>query len=111
MQMQDEMKKVIKRRQRLIQIWPFIALTLAGMMAAFYIWAFIKQPVLVNPLHVVSLMQTGGLDSTTQALLAVTAPMLLLVVGALALLLLLFVSVGLINEGRLMRVLEKNMKN
>lgn len=105
------MSKIIARRQRLIRIWPYIAFVLVSLMVGFYAWAFINQPILVNPLHVVSLMQTGGLDSTTQALLAVTAPMLLLVVGLLVFLLLLFVSVGLINEGRLMRILEKNLKN
>src|SRR5690554_2364323 len=104
-----ELRRVIHRRRRLIRVWPAIALLLAAATAGFYIWAFLHQPILVNPLHVLNLMQTGNLDSATQTLLAVTAPMLFLAVGALVLLLLAFVTAGLVSEGRLMRVLEKNL--
>ena len=105
----NEMRQIISRRRRLIRIWPAVALALAAITIGFYAWAFFQRPILVNPLHVLELMQSGSLDSTTQALLAVTAPMLLLVVGLLILLLLAFVTAGLISEGRLMRILEKNL--
>lgn len=107
--MQREMRQIISRRRRLIRIWPVIALLLGAVTVGFYAWAFVQRPILVNPLHVLDLMQSGNLDSATQALLAVTAPMLFLVVGLLVLLLLAFVTAGLISEGRLMRVLEKNL--
>ncbi|MFO7582286.1 hypothetical protein [Guyparkeria sp.] len=105
----NEMRQIISRRRRLIRIWPAIALALAVITVGFYVWAFFQRPILVNPLHVLELMQNGNLDSATQALLAVTAPMLFLVVGLLILLLLAFVTAGLVSEGRLMRILEKNL--
>ena len=108
-EMRREMRQIISRRRRLIRIWPVIALLLGTVTAGFYAWAFFQRPILVNPLHVLELMQTGNLDSATQALLAVTAPMLFLAVGLLVLLLLAFVTAGLVSEGRLMRVLEKNL--
>lgn len=107
--MHREMRQIITRRRRLIRIWPVVALLLGTLTVGFYAWAFIQRPILVNPLHVLELMQTGNLDSATQALLAVTAPMLFLAVGLLVLLLLAFVTAGLVSEGRLMRVLEKNL--
>ncbi len=107
--MQRDMRQIISRRRRLIRIWPAIALLLGAVTVGFYVWAFFHRPILVNPLHVLDLMQTGNLDSATQALLAVTAPMLFLAVGLLVLLLLAFVTAGLVSEGRLMRVLEKNL--
>jgi len=107
--MANEMQQIISRRRRLIRIWPAVALFLGAVTVGFYAWAFFQRPILVNPLHVLELMQNGGLDSGTQALLAVTAPMLFLVVGLLVLLLLAFVTAGLVSEGRLMRVLEKNL--
>ncbi|MDG4868061.1 hypothetical protein P8631_08615 [Guyparkeria sp. 1SP6A2] len=107
--MANEMRQIISRRRRLIRIWPALALALAAMTVGFYVWAFFHQPILVNPLHVLELMQGGNLDSATQALLAVTAPMLFLAVGLLLLLLLAFVTAGLVSEGRLMRLLEKNL--
>jgi polyferredoxin len=107
--MHREMRQIISRRRRLIRIWPVIALLLGVVSIGFYVWAFLQNPILVNPLHVLDLMQTGNLDSATQALLAVTAPMLFLAVGLLVLLLLAFVTAGLVSEGRLMRVLEKNL--
>lgn len=107
--MANEMQQIISRRRRLIRVWPAIALLLGAITVGFYAWAFFQRPILVNPLHVLELMQSGNLDSATQALLAVTAPMLFLAVGLLVLLLLAFVTAGLISEGRLMRVLEKNL--
>lgn len=107
--MANEMQQIIARRRRLIRIWPAVALFLGAITVGFYAWAFFQRPILVNPLHVLELMQSGSLDSGTQALLAVTAPMLFLAVGLLVLLLLAFVTAGLVSEGRLMRVLEKNL--
>lgn len=106
--MNAELMQVIARRQRLIRIWPKIAITLAMLTVGFYVWAFIKQPILVNPLHVIGLLQDNALSSSTQALLSVMAPILFLVVGVLLLMLLLFVTAGLVNEGRLMRLLQQN---
>ncbi len=105
--MNAELRQVIARRQRLIRIWPKIAITLAVLTVGFYVWAFIKQPILVNPLHVINLLQDNALSSSTQALLSVMAPILFLVVGVLLLMLLLFVTAGLVNEGRLMRLLQQ----
>ena len=107
--MANEMQQIISRRRRLIRIWPAVALFLGAVTVGFYAWAFFQRPILVNPLHVLELMQSGNLDSATQALLAVTAPVLFLAVGLLVLLLLAFVTAGLVSEGRLMRVLEKNL--
>jgi type II secretory pathway component PulF len=56
---------------------------------------------------VVHLIQNNALDNATQSLLAIVAPLLFLTIGALLLLLLLFVTVGLVNEGRLIRLLEQ----
>lgn len=105
--MNTDLKRVIARRQRLIQLWPRVAGILALATIGFYAWAFVKQPVLVNPLHVIGLLQDKGLDTATQTLLCVMAPVLFLVIGVLLLLLLLFVTAGLINEGRLMRLLDQ----
>ncbi len=108
--MSPEIQLMLAKRQRFIQRWPLIALAVALLTLGFYVWAFIKLPILVNPLHVIQLIQTNGLDSATQSLLAIIAPILFLAIGALLLLLLLFVTVGLINEGRLIRLIEQKQK-
>ncbi|MHB1230136.1 MAG: hypothetical protein ACYCY3_07465 [Halothiobacillus sp.] len=105
--MNSDIPLMLAKRQQFIQRWPLIALTVAGITLGFYAWAFIQQPILVNPLHVIHLIQTNGLDSATQSLLSIVAPILFLAIGALLLLLLLFVTVGLANEGRLIRLIEK----
>jgi type II secretory pathway component PulF len=105
--MTPEIQQMLARRQRFIKRWPLIALIVTVMTLGFYIWAFMKQPILVNPVHVVHLIQNNALDNATQSLLAIVAPVLFLTIGALLLLLLLFVTVGLINEGRLIRLLEQ----
>ncbi|WP_298220387.1 hypothetical protein [Halothiobacillus sp.] len=107
--MTPEIQQMLARRQRFIKRWPSIALIVASVTLGFYFWAFIKQPILVNPVHVVHLIQNNALDNATQSLLAIVAPMLFLTIGALLLLLLLFVTVGLINEGRLIRLLEQKL--
>lgn len=105
--MTPEIQQMLARRQRFIKRWPSIALIVAAITLGFYVWAFIKQPILVNPVHVVHLIQNNALDNATQSLLAIVAPLLFLTIGALLLLLLLFVTVGLVNEGRLIRLLEQ----
>lgn len=105
--MTPEIQQMLASRQRFIKRWPVIALIVAAITLGFYIWAFIWQPILVNPVHVVHLIQNNALDNATQSLLAIVAPLLFLTIGALLLLLLLFVTVGLINEGRLIRLLEQ----
>lgn len=105
--MNPDIQKMLQQRQRFIRAWPPIALLLAATTLGFYIWAFLKQPILVNPLHVIRLIQENQLDTATQGVLSIMAPVLFLSVGALVLLLLLFVTAGLINEGRLIRLLEK----
>ena len=105
--MTPEIQQMLARRQRFIKRWPSIALIVAALTLGFYVWAFIKQPILVNPVHVLHLLQTNALDNATLSLLSIVAPMLFLTIGALLLLLLLFVTVGLINEGRLIRLLEQ----
>ncbi|MDD4966609.1 hypothetical protein [Halothiobacillus sp.] len=105
--MTPEIQRMLASRQRFIKRWPVIALMVAAVTLGFYIWAFMRQPILVNPIHVVHLIQNNALDSATQSLLAIVAPLLFLTIGALLLLLLLFVTVGLINEGRLIRLLEQ----
>jgi len=106
--MNAELMQVIAKRQKLIRVWPKVAGILAILTIGFYAWAFVNQPILVNPLHVINLLQDNALSSSTQALLSVMAPILFLIVGVLLLLLLLFVTAGLINEGRLMRLLEQD---
>lgn len=106
--MSGELMQVIAKRQRLIRLWPKVAGLLAALTIGFYVWAFYNQPILVNPLHVINLLQNNALDSSTEALLSVMAPILFLVVGVLLMLMLLFVTAGMINEGRLMRLLERN---
>lgn len=107
MPMNQEIQKMLRQRQRFIRTWPPIAFLLAAVTLGFYAWAFYAQPMLVNPLHVIHLIQSNQMDTATLGLLSIMAPILFLTVGALILLLLLFVTAGLINEGRLMRLLEK----
>lgn len=106
--MNAELMQVIAKRQRLIRVWPKFAAALAALTIGFYVWAFISQPILVNPLHVINLLQNNALSGSTEALLSVMTPILFLAIGVLLLLLLVFVTAGLINEGRLMRLLEQH---
>ncbi|ANJ67216.1 hypothetical protein A9404_07310 [Halothiobacillus diazotrophicus] len=105
--MNPDIQKMLRQRQRFLRAWPPIALLLTGLTLGFYVWAFLKQPILVNPLHVIRLIQENHLDTATQGLLSIMAPILFLTIGALILLLLVFVTAGLVNEGRLIRLLEK----
>ncbi|WP_407275521.1 hypothetical protein [Halothiobacillus sp. DCM-1] len=101
--MDAQQQQILTRRLRFIRRWPAIAGLVALLTLGFYGWVFIKQPLLVNPQSVIQLVQMPSPDSATLTLLAVIAPILFLTVGGLILLLLLFVTLGLINEGRLIR--------
>lgn len=103
--MDAQHQQILNRRLRFIQRWPWAALLIALLTLGFYGWAFLYQPLLVNPSAVLHLVQAPAPDTATLSLLAVITPILFLTIGGLILLLLLFVSIGLINEGRLIRLL------
>lgn len=103
--MNPDQKQLLSRRLRFIRRWPLIAVIIALLTLGFYGWAFVKQPLLINPSAVLHLIQAPTPDTATLSLLAVIAPLLFLTVGGLILLLILFVTIGLLNEGRLIRAL------
>lgn len=108
--MDTQHQQILSRRLRFIQRWPVIALLVALLTLGFYGWAFLKHPLLANPVAVLQLVQAPAPDTATLSLLAVITPILFLTVGGLVLLLLLFVTIGLINEGRLIRLLIERQK-
>ena len=103
--MDPQHEQILSRRLRFIRRWPWVAALIALLTLGFYAWAFLRQPLLVNPSAVLHLVQAPSSDTATLSLLAVITPLLFLTVGGLILLLLLFVSIGLVNEGRLIRLL------
>ena len=103
--MDSQHELILSRRLRFIRRWPWMAALIALLTLGFYAWAFFQQPLLANPSAVLHLVQAPAPDIATLSLLAVITPLLFLTVGGLILLLLLFVSIGLVNEGRLIRLL------
>ncbi|MFP4154711.1 MAG: hypothetical protein ACOC00_00690 [Halothiobacillaceae bacterium] len=101
-----DLETMLCRRRRLVRIWPRIAVALVLLTIGLFAALFIFQPLLVNPLEVLAMIEAGTLEPSTQALLAAMAPVLLLAVGALLILLILFVTAGMINERRLLDLID-----
>jgi len=106
--MARDLQAMLERRRRLVAVWPKLAAVLILLTVGFFVFLFIAQPLLVNPAHVLTQLEAGTLDSATLALLATMAPMLLLTVGVLLILLILFVTAGMINERRLLGLIDEN---
>ncbi|MGC9457244.1 MAG: hypothetical protein ACP5DC_06940 [Halothiobacillaceae bacterium] len=101
-----DIETMLCRRRRLVRIWPRIAAVLVLLTIGLYVALFFFQPLLVNPAQVLEMIEAGTLDPSTQALLATMAPLLLLTVGVLLVLLILFVTAGMINERRLLDLID-----
>jgi len=105
--MSQDIEAMLCRRRRLVTIWPKIAVVLILLTIGFFAFLFITQPLLVNPAYVLAQLEAGTLDPATQALLAAMAPLLLLTVGVLLIILILFVTMGMINERRLLGLIDE----
>ena len=71
----DEEKEFIRRRERLNNLWPYVAVFLIVAIGGLFWWLLQTAPQLVNPYYVVDQVKANKLPQTTLSLMAVLCPL------------------------------------
>lgn len=96
----------IERRRRQIRYWPWLALLLTLLLGGLYAWLWINVPDFLDPQALVRELQGGKIDTGKLATLAALGNLAFIGCGLLILVIILFTSVALWNEHRLIRYLD-----
>lgn len=77
----------LKKRKKLNKLWPFVGTGMFITVAVLYVFLYVKTPALVNPYHIIKLLESNQLDSGKIKVLAALCPFISLF---------LFIVVGII---------------
>ncbi len=64
----------LNRRKKLNKFWSIIGIGMFIALALLYIGLYLRTPNLVNPFHVIKMLETGELEIGTMRVLAVLCP-------------------------------------
>lgn len=99
--------KLIERRSRLIRIWPYAGTaSLAGVviMAGYLI---VANPLLINPFYVIAQIEADSIPQSTLLLLAVIAPLAVLLSLLILVVMIAYVFAAMGNEKRLIAIVDR----
>lgn len=96
----------VERRRRQIRYWPWVALLLTLLLAGLYLWLWHTMPWFVDPQALVAGLRDGSIDTNELAMLAALGNLAFVGCGLLILVIIIFTSVALWNEHRLIRYLD-----
>lgn len=63
--------RFLKRRRKLNKAWSIVGVCMLVLIVALYAWLYIKTPNLVNPFHIMKMIETNQLDITSMRILSV----------------------------------------
>lgn len=96
----------VERRRRQIRYWPWVALLLVLLLVGLYVWLWQAMPWFVDPQALVTGLRDGSIDTNELAMLAALGNLAFVGCGLLILVIIIFTSVALWNEHRLIRYLD-----
>lgn len=97
----------VERRRRQIRYWPVAAVLLCLMLAASYLLVYRYDPRYVDPWLLVSEWKAGKVEELLLVQLAAYGHLALIGCGLLILMLIVFASLALWSEHRLIRLLDQ----
>ncbi len=103
----DKDEAHLRRREGLIRRWPWVLVPLLVLFLGLGIYAWFRVPLLFNPWAAIAALEAGSIEDTTLMMMAMMLPIAMLATFGLSLCLLLFLAVGLSNEGRLIRIIRR----
>lgn len=101
-----EQNAYVERRRRQIRYWPWVALLLTGALVALYAAIWMAMPWFVDPQALLAGLKDGSIDTNELAMLAALGNLAFVGCGLLILVIIVFTSVALWNEHRLIRYLD-----
>lgn len=97
----------VARRRSQIRYWPWLGLLLVLLLAAGYGWLWQHAPININPFLVLDQFGHKTLSDEELILLAARGSLALVTCGLFLLVIILLISVALLNESRLIRMLDE----
>lgn len=105
--MTPEQIAYVARRRRQLRYWPWLALVLVLLLAAAYGWLWQHAPININPFLVLDQFHHKTVSDEEMIMLAARGSLALVTCGLFLLLIILLVSVALLNEQRLLHILDE----
>lgn len=105
--MTPEQIAYVARRRSQIRYWPWLALILVGLLAAGYGWLWWHAPININPFLVLEQFSHKTVSDEEMIMLAARGSLALVTCGLFLLLIIFLISVALLNELRLIRLLDQ----
>lgn len=108
--MTPEQLAYIARRRRQIRYWPWLAALLTLLLLGCYAYLFIENPIYVNPAAFAARLQAHQLGVDQLAVLAALGNLAFIACGLFILLLIVLTTLSLMNEARLIRILDEESR-
>jgi nitric oxide reductase large subunit len=67
----DNELQFLKRRMKINKAWSIVGICMLITLVALYVWLYVKTPNLVNPFHVMNLIEKNRLDISSMKMLSV----------------------------------------
>ncbi len=106
MTLDQTQRKFLQQRRKLIRTWRWMGLSLLLAMAATMIWLWIEQPLLVNPYEVIDRLESGEIENSTLAVMAMMLPLLFLICFFLLAVVVLFAYISFSNEKKHLSIID-----
>ncbi len=106
MELTKPQKEFLLKRQRLVQLWPFVGTCLLLFILFIPGWMYFHNPLLINPLAVAAEVNAASLEPSTLILMAILFPVgILLAFFVLTVLVLLGFGV-IFNEKKYQQIID-----
>jgi ABC-type transport system involved in multi-copper enzyme maturation permease subunit len=103
----DRLDAFLEKRRKLIVAWRVAGPLLLLLLAALFVWLYLKIPLLINPFEVAGRLESGTLDEPTLAMMSMLLPVMISLSLLLIVVLILFVYAAISNEKKYLRLIDR----
>ena len=111
MKLDKKQLEEIESRERLIRMWPFAGWVMIVLLLGTGLWLFFFNPLLANPVHVMSSLENGTLQASTLVVMAAILPFTTLTALGICLGLVVFAFVSIRREKKYIELINKLRKS
>ena len=102
----ERQKRFLKKRRKLIRVWPYLGTLLLLFIAVFIVWLLIRKPLLVNPFYVINGLGAGTIEQSTLLLMAGMLPIMFAACLLLLIAIVIFTFSAFSNEKKHIKVID-----
>ncbi len=110
MELDEKQSSFLKKRRKLVRLWPFVGTLLLFGVVVFLVWQYFKNPMPVNPYEVVSRLESGAIEYSTLMLAAVMLPLVFLMCVLLLIAVIIFTFSAVSNEKKYLKIIDSVMR-